>query len=122
MKAADFPITDRKLDALVAEKVMGKTVEGNREVESETYFERFGSGSKQRIWQQLPRYSTDRNALVPVLERVAERGLMFDLCHYFASDVSGMTNAYQTMWAGFMATPRQLCEAALKAVGVKGIA
>ncbi len=106
-------MTDRELDAAIAEKVMGfvtavKILNG-----------RYGS----TIDGYIAHFSTDRNAAALVLEEIGKRGLQREFNEQLARQIwpedrpmCTFGGADQFAFEKQCATPRQLMEAALAAV------
>lgn len=127
-------MTDRELDAAVAEKVMGEpmpTLDPNIAEEkgpSRIGLWRLGTTGYEHgddpIWE-APSYSTDHNAVAKVRERIAElKGIeiaMFleELWGQMEENDPQLTGGYRRYWATLNATPRQQCKAALAAVGAQ---
>ncbi len=74
-------------------------------------------------WGSMPRFSTDDNAVRLVRDRVAELGLQKKYAVAFFLVVfpgrTEMVMQWEDFWAFMQATPRQQCEAALKAMEAK---
>lgn len=118
-------MTDRELDALVAEKVMGWKIEGRPIRLSGGHFDDVRIPADGTV-KMLPSYSTDIAAAWQVVEKVRElNGWPFIL------ESHGDPGAPGRWWAYFQKTigdrsvnghgheaPRAICLAALKAVGV----
>lgn len=99
-------MTDRELDAAIAEKVMG--------------WNESGSGwytPSGKMHLSVPGFSTDRNAAALVLERIGELGLKDRFTQIMW--VSGDRPVQLSTWQMITATPRQLMEAALACVQEK---
>lgn len=127
-------MTDRELDALIAEKVMCLVWDEKRcrvcgwmmlaEGEVGCHPDRCSM-----VWEgpRPPRadepdfYSTDRNAAALVLERIGELGLQEDFLHFLHNlPMKTWSATYAIcLWERLTASPRQLMEAALACVLAK---
>ncbi len=108
-------LTDRELDAVIAEKVMGWSGVASRYAPEEPT----GRLPGKLTYHLVPRYSTDDNAIRLVRDRIAELGQ--DAMESFMGALFDRTNARMDMgwWAVIHATPRQQCVAALLALDGK---
>lgn len=112
-----MPLTDRELDAAIAEKVMGwkRGVEATDRGEYLVW--KLPNGATVPVGDSWPQhYSTDRNAAALVLKRIAELGLAEKLVNTL-SPILPPTKSYSMQaWTHMAATPRHLMEAALVAM------
>lgn len=108
-------LTDRELNAQIAEKVMGWAP-------YPTIHHDWGWQPKDAaiVWSLQFMPSTDRNAAAQVLERIGEMGLDLKLvANLFTPATQGPYSKLALQGyisAALHATPRQICLAALKAV------
>lgn len=122
-------MTDRELDALIAENVMGWEIRWLG-CEPHHYWEP-DDGRGGRWNDRLPEYSTDIAAAFQVVEKMKRVRLWFSCCYQTGAlrdDLSAM--AWSCRFRGFKrgesiegfhgdkSLPRAICLAALKAVGV----
>lgn len=104
-------LTDRELDAAVAEKVMGWV-----EVKVAEYSHRLvGRPNAQTHFLNIEKYSTDDNAARLVRDRIAELGLTQQFIEVFLKQESHPPSMFNVM----QQTPREQCIAALMALEVK---
>lgn len=112
-------MTDRELDALVAEKVMGYIqVAQTRDIEK--YHVKIADG-------KIPAYSTSGDWMLEVVEKMREKGWdrqSFDQwphgdwrAQFSLEQRPGQTYATRRAYATADTLPRAVCLAALKAVG-----
>lgn len=109
-------MTPRDRDALVAEHVMGETVDPS-----------------SRAWQdgylnEGTYYTTDHAAARDVEDEIERRGLKQEYLRALIDDVAPIMfqdayenfrdDAYDGLWAFTRATPEQRCKAALRAIGM----
>src|SRR5690349_5132538 len=113
-----YKLTDRELDALVAERVMGWEVGGFGDFRS--YRQQSGAAT---IVGLIPRFATNDNAARLVRNRIAELGLTKEYMVGIAQEVwpvgtpaSDFKGADDFAFRMHNATPRQQCIAALRAV------
>lgn len=112
-------LTDRELDAWIAENLFGPMPSRNKPSTNPGYFDQ---GSPTH-WEWAPKlFSTDRNAAALVLEKVGELGLWYDVTNQLFGIVGRVQdhrhlNASQKAfvegysWDCLTATPRQLMDA-----------
>ena len=81
--------------------------------------------NEKRDWHRLPSYLTSRDAIIPLVEKVLERGEMERL---FARELHKLVFKFPLNWGDVQSvvdslrmflytTPAQLCEALLRATG-----
>lgn len=106
-------MTDRELDALIAERVMGWV-----KFYPQDQFWTLPNGVQLpdgEFWP--PPYSTDRNAAAEVLDRIGELGMGFDYQRRLQSVLGLMAGGIGLdKWDYITAAPRQLMEAALACI------
>lgn len=112
-------LSDREIDALVAEQVMGKKVcKCEHQYRMSTYaFYDAQTGECKTCSLKVGRsFSTDDNAARLVRNRIAELGLMdiFVQCVTITSGANKVVTPSRSVWTVIHATPRQQCEAALR--------
>lgn len=102
-------MTDRELDAMVAEKVMGWTLHGVAPSGGRVLIAPSGA-------MGIPNYSTDISAAWQVVEKMRSKRIHFEM----GSTIPGDWTAYfNNDRATDKSAPRAICLAALKAVGVE---
>ena len=99
-------MTDRELDALVAEKVMGHFLMGN------------GFVDRQNEYVGLPNYSTSIVDAWEVVESLIKQGMYWDI-RYADEWLVDLATKKDIYYIGADTAPRAICFAALKAVGVE---
>lgn len=103
-------MTDRELNAVIAEKVMGWKPEAGGFVDADGYFHDYYTFEP----------STNRNAAAMVLERIGELGLQRSFMYHLAETVHTepikFTGAVDWAFQNLCAASRQISEAALKSV------
>ncbi len=108
-------LTNRELDAAVAERLMGWTQIHPRD----DFGDRVGTTGippNMAGFQYLKHYSTDDNAARLVRDRIAELGLVV----YFTECLDNIVGEVSNVpWAHMQSTPRQQCIAALMALEAK---
>lgn len=98
-------MTDRELDAAIAEKVMGWTFSPNS-----GWFRHDGTALWESVWSP----STDHNSAALVLKRIGELGLTVQFVGFLrARLISPFPRGVDPTFVWLMSTPRQLMEAAL---------
>lgn len=107
-------MTDRELDAAIAERFFGKIPSRNKPSNNKGY--RDAGSPTHWEWEPL-NFSTDRNAAALVLERVGEMGIWKKWAMVMGAQ--DYTHPIALVWNIATATPRQLMEAALAAVEEK---
>lgn len=111
-------MTDRELDAVIAEKVMGEEIcvcEHMKRITTSTFFNP-QTGRCNTCGKKAPiLFSTDRNAAALVLERIGELGLRSEFSDLLRPALTSH-DKLPLLWYMVTATPRQLMEAALAAV------
>lgn len=118
-------LSDRELDALVAEKIMGEAkckCEHQKRISTYAFYDS-QTGNCKTCGLQVPKaFSTDRNAAYQVLERIAEKGLKDKHLDCLWLIVNPGIDPDNRTWGQvsklMTATPRQICEAAIAACGV----
>lgn len=107
-------LTDREIDSLIAEKVMGWELGATSMPHDPRYYWSNVKGPNSGMTRSVPKFSDDRNAAALVLERIAELGLVHPFMHRL---IPTKTTSYaEQIFAHMQMSPRQLCEAVLKAV------
>ena len=110
-------MTARELDAMVAEKVMG------REVIKRPYSDEGPClrAVDSRQWVPMPFYSTDIGSAWEVVEKMADKGFYASIqnCHTPISDWCVVLANGKDAFEAEGAFPRAACLAALRAVGVE---
>ncbi len=104
-------MTDRELDAAIAEKVMGWGVRRMPRVPADSYHD---PKSMCQFESPVPSFSTDRNAAALVLEEIGKLGLKKQWS--IGMGATDYVHPISLAWQIATATPRQLMEAALAAV------
>lgn len=110
-------MSDRELDALVAEKVMGISVEL---IHTDAYpREIFFCGATSLV-RAVDHYSSTGDGMLAVIEKMRERGLSFEAgwCPEWGADATFWGNGARYLADG-PSLPRAVSLAALKALGVE---
>ncbi len=116
-------MTDRELDAWVAEKVMG--LENNKDGPF------YGGHNKGQIWAMnevpvidCPLYSSDISATWEIVDRLRSEGHDFVIASYKQSGhdhwyvkINAKPEMYYIAQGDNLSAPKAICEAALKAMG-----
>lgn len=113
-------MTDRERDALIAEKVMGWVKVPVKDGPPGSWRWLLPNGvqlGNSEYWPE--QYSTNRNAAAVVLERIAELGLERKFLDVLDLQKLKRTDWRYWDWERLMATPAQLCDAALACVAGK---
>lgn len=113
----------RKIDRLVAEKVLKQETRIKWVVTQKKYEYKFYNVNGDEIWLPLPKYSTDIKDAWQVVEKLKDKGFLFAL----KNTVGGNYSFSLTDWGGMCDTfsadsdtvPLAICLVALKAVGVE---
>lgn len=112
-------LTDRELDAAIAEKVMGQEIcvcENMKRITTSTFFNPQTGRCNTCVKKAPISFSTDRNTAALVLERIRELGLTEKLVNTLSPTLPRTNSYLMQVWTHMVATPRQLMEAALAAV------
>jgi hypothetical protein len=116
----------RKIDRLVAEKVLKQETRIKWVVTQKKYEYKFYNVNGDEIWLPLPKYSTDIKDAWQVVEKLRDRYVYIDLtnnddlycCELMEQDWENESR-YFTYYADAETAPLAICLAALKAVGVE---
>lgn len=111
--------TLRRLDASIAEKIMGRKVAWSAAIHGD-WMDRSGGRSDVRVL----RYSTEIKAAMEVEDRIAELGKQNDYIAHLWDEVGAARDGanfwtaqnFNAFWLCVHATPEQRCRAALKAI------